>query len=273
MRKQLEGLICPICRQKMRVENKSLLCNNKHCFDISKQGYCNILPVNKKHSIVPGDNKLMIDARYDFLQKGHYELLSNRINFLIDKHISAKSRVLDAGCGYGYYCNNLYHHRNGMDIIDGVDISKFALAKGGKLNENINYFVASVFDLPYVSKNFDIILSVFSPFAMEEYHRVCKDNGYLIVVSPAERHLMQLKELIYDNKAIENNKSFDFGKWSLVEKVRLNYDITINSNAELLNLFYMTPYCYTSSVEQLKRLTDTNNLLTEVDFYITVLKK
>ena len=32
-------LACPKCHQQLHLENKTLKCENNHCYDISKRGY------------------------------------------------------------------------------------------------------------------------------------------------------------------------------------------------------------------------------------------
>ena len=36
-------LACPKCHQQLHLENKTLKCENNHCYDISKRGYINLL--------------------------------------------------------------------------------------------------------------------------------------------------------------------------------------------------------------------------------------
>ena len=74
-------MLCPNCKKKLiRVEN-SYKCENNHSFDISKQGYINLM-LNSKNS---GDNKEMIMSRHEFLKKGYFENLLNQICNIIAK--------------------------------------------------------------------------------------------------------------------------------------------------------------------------------------------
>ena len=52
--------ICPICKSKLNIVGKAYSCENNHSFDIAKQGYVNLLPVNKKHSDMLKD-KLIVN--------------------------------------------------------------------------------------------------------------------------------------------------------------------------------------------------------------------
>jgi len=72
----MSTLICPFCQSELlATEHKSYACENNHNFDLSKEGYLNLLPVNQKSSKDPGDNKMMISARREFLELGHYDPL------------------------------------------------------------------------------------------------------------------------------------------------------------------------------------------------------
>ena len=74
---------CPICGRALRREGRSLRCEANHSFDIAAQGYVHLLPANKKHSALPGDDKQMVAARRDFLEAGWYQPFSDRLNQLV----------------------------------------------------------------------------------------------------------------------------------------------------------------------------------------------
>ena len=56
-------LICPICGSKLNTFDKSLVCSGHHCFDIARQGYVNLLTVQQKHSLHPGDTREQVLSR------------------------------------------------------------------------------------------------------------------------------------------------------------------------------------------------------------------
>ena len=78
---------CPICKESLQLNGKSLVCENNHCFDYAKQGYVNLLPVQQKKSLHPGDNKEMLLARKNFLSNGHYEKILDKVASLIATRI------------------------------------------------------------------------------------------------------------------------------------------------------------------------------------------
>lgn len=63
-------LICPKCGEQLTDDGRSLVCPNRHCYDKAKSGYVNLLPANQMRSKLPGDNKLMVQSRRNFLDKG-----------------------------------------------------------------------------------------------------------------------------------------------------------------------------------------------------------
>ena len=61
------NLACPIDGNKLEQNDGQLVCENGHTFDIARQGYVNLLPVQHKRSKQPGDSKAMVLARTAFL--------------------------------------------------------------------------------------------------------------------------------------------------------------------------------------------------------------
>ena len=64
--------VCPLCGKALTRTEKSCVCPAGHSFDLAKEGYCHLLPANRKHSKAPGDDKDMAAARSAFLSKGYY---------------------------------------------------------------------------------------------------------------------------------------------------------------------------------------------------------
>ena len=66
------NLACPIDGGRLEFQEKQLVCENGHVFDVARQGYVNLLPVQHKRSKHPGDSKEMVLARTRFLNLGNY---------------------------------------------------------------------------------------------------------------------------------------------------------------------------------------------------------
>ncbi|SQQ52924.1 ribosomal RNA large subunit methyltransferase A [Escherichia coli] len=54
---------CPLCHQPLSREKNSYICPQRHQFDMAKEGYVNLLPVQHKRSRDPGDSAEMMQAR------------------------------------------------------------------------------------------------------------------------------------------------------------------------------------------------------------------
>ncbi|MDA9873294.1 hypothetical protein N9C25_03625, partial [Saprospiraceae bacterium] len=72
-------LICPICQLPLKLSESTYRCKRHHSYDVSKEGYVNLLPVQNKNSKNPGDSKEMINARRLFLESGHYAPLVDHL--------------------------------------------------------------------------------------------------------------------------------------------------------------------------------------------------
>ncbi|WP_414957523.1 putative RNA methyltransferase [Pseudomonas aeruginosa] len=56
-------LICPLCSAALGEVDNGVACPAGHRFDRARQGYLNLLPVQHKKSLDPGDNAAMVEAR------------------------------------------------------------------------------------------------------------------------------------------------------------------------------------------------------------------
>lgn len=179
-------LLCPVCKENLikDTSNKTYKCKNNHTYDIAKEGYVNLLISNQKRSKNPGDSKEMVLARIDFLSKGYYKKLSDKINekivqYLIKNH-KDKFNIVDLGCGEGYYMINLKNYMDEKNIkanYYGIDVSKDAVKYAGKTNKDCVWAVGNNFNILASDKSVDCIISVFSPIDIDECNRVLKDDG------------------------------------------------------------------------------------------------
>ncbi len=262
-------LLCPKCGKLLEKGLNTFKCQDGHSYDIAKEGYVNLLLPNKKNSLLPGDNKEMVSAREQFLNKDYYAPLKEEISKYINEHFKKDITLLDAGCGTGYYSIHIKEKYQYVMRILGVDISKFAVQKASKKSKEDTFVVASIFDLPTIDKCFDVILNIFSPKANESFSRVLKDDGVLIQVMPGENHLIELKEILYKDKVYKNEVEYEYSGFNLKDKMEVTYSIKVNKD-DLMHLFTMTPYLYKTKIEDIKALDDINDLNITIDFVIAV---
>lgn len=262
--------ICPVCGESLGLHDKSYICINHHNFDRARSGYVNLF---QGKGTVHGDNKLMVNARKNFLEKDYYSHLLEALCITVNKYISEGNLILDAGCGEGYYTAGVYNYLDGRINICGIDISKTAVDSASKKCHDIPYAVASIFKIPLSDSKADMIINIFAPFCREEFIRVLKPSGILIMVIPSENHLWSLKKAVYDKPYRNEVKSYEIEGFEFVSSEKICKNIYLESNQDILNLFTMTPYYYkTGRIEQ-QRLSQLDTLDTETEFEILVYRK
>ncbi len=263
--------LCPVCGELLEISGKSYVCKNRHSFDIAKSGYVNLLL--SRHGAVHGDNKLMLKARRAFLDSGFYAPLCENVSAVAAEFAKNGCTILDAGCGEGYYTTavkKLLGEREINADIYGIDISKDAVEMASKRRCGIIYSVASVFHIPVISESCDILLTIFAPYCGDEYRRVLKKGGIMIMAIPSRNHLWELKKAIYNTPYKNEVKPYELSGFEFLESRRIRFNMTLNGKEEIVSLFSMTPYYYkTGKIEQ-ERLNELEYLETEADFEILI---
>ncbi|HHX70112.1 MAG TPA: methyltransferase domain-containing protein, partial [Gallicola sp.] len=250
---------------KLNKVNNTYKCSSKHSFDISKEGYINLL-LNKSKA---GDNQEMIKARKEFLEKGYFNpLVDGIINTMQTLDIN-NPNIIDIGCADGYYTYAISKH---YPKIIGLDISKDAIKYAARKYKDILFVVANAKKLPIQSEEVDIALNIFAPHFLDELKRVLKNGGYIIKATPNKKHLFELKEIIYENTYLTKEKQINEDDLILVKSTDLNYKKDIMSQ-DLINLFKMTPYTYKTKQTDIDKLKQIKKLLITFDFNISVYKK
>jgi 23S rRNA (guanine745-N1)-methyltransferase len=270
-----EILICPICLQNLELKGKSLVCvgNNggkHHSFDLSASGYCDLSYRNGGG----GDPKDAVVDRTAFLDKGYYCKLSETINSLCYKYLGEDFLLVDAGCGEGYYSENVASKFLNSKVY-GVDLSKHAVHRASvrrNLRSGVNsfYSVASIFNIPIKNSAADCVLSMFAPIAEDEFCRLLKPGGFAIIGAAASRHLYGLKDAIYDSVVLNDIRADLPRELSLIEQLNVKYMISIDNQDDIRRLFGMTPYRFRTSEKSLNLLNSLTALDVEVDvdFYV-----
>ena len=274
-------LRCPICRGSLRREANSLICENRHCFDIAKSGYVTLT----RASGSSGDDREMVRARTAFLDSGYYEKFSDEINkttaeVLRDGAGDRRDIVaIDAGCGEGYYADRLSAHLDevfGKNVTTlGFDLSKYACDHAAKRAKNSGrgefFAVSSIYSIPVADECADVIINLFAPVAEKEFARVLKPGGYLIIGAAGKRHLYELKRAIY-SEAYENEGRRDLPEgFTHISTYTVKY--TFDCGERLHELFMMTPYYFKTSKEDAAKLDRIDSLDITADFDIYVYRK
>ena len=271
--------ICPVCKKRLKKLDNVLHCQNRHSFDIARKGYVNLLTTVKRNPKNSGDNTEMVKARTSFLDKNYYLPLAQKIAKTSKDSLKSKKEpmIIDSGCGEGFY-TCVYAQALSDARIFGIDISKAAISHCMTRVHlsgitNCEFAVASSFELPFINECADMVISTFAPVSNDEYARVLKSGGKLIVVSPSPKHLIELKRAAYD-KPYENKPNvYGLNKFELSSEQIFEYTQNIASTQDILDLFSMTPYYYKTSAEGIQRLKKLDSLEVTCGFCIQVYTK
>ena len=86
-------------------------------------------------------------------------------------------------------------------------------------------------------------------------------------------HLMGLKRAIYDTTK-ENDLRADLPKNLIkIDETRIHYSISVKTDAQIQNLFAMTPYYWRTSPSDAEKLKGMTELTTDVDMIFSVYRK
>jgi len=250
-------LLCPICGQTLEKQDRAYRCPNRHSFDIARQGYVNLLPVQNKRSLNPGDTKEQVLARREFLDAGFYAPIADAL-CRVATEAGCAGPVLDAGCGEGYYSTRLCQALSAE--LTGLDISKEAVRYAAGRYKNARWLCASAAHLPLADHSVGLLTSLFALTVPEEFRRVLRPDGAFIQVLACEDHLLGLKSIIYPELTHKEKDSVPSLPGFRLEKslpVRFSFSA---EGRQVQNLLYMTPHVYRISKDGAQRLRQTEAL-------------
>ena len=263
-------LLCPLCGQLLTRQDHIFRCAKGHCFDIARQGYVNLLPVQNKRSLQPGDTKEQVQARRAFLDGGFYAPIADALCKLAVS-AGAAGPILDVGCGEGYYSAALAENMS-AELI-GLDISKEAVRAAAGRHKLHQWLCAYAARLPVPDASVGLLTSLFALTLPEEFHRVLKTDGCFIQVLAAEDHLMGLKQIIYPQLTHKEKDSVpQLPGFRLEQTVPLSFTFTVEG-AQVQNLLSMTPHVYRISKEGAARLQATETLTDTASCVLNLYRK
>ena len=128
---------CPICQAPMHLDLSSLICQNRHTFNIAKQGFVNFLRQTKgdKHY-----DMASFEKRSQILAAGYYDPILEVISEHL-RDLPRHSHVLDVACGEGYYSRQLAQEFD-KDFM-AFDLSKDSILLAARQNpqKNVAWFL------------------------------------------------------------------------------------------------------------------------------------
>lgn len=230
----------------------------------------NLLPVQHKRSRHPGDSKAMIVARTDFLNTGVYQPIARQLIELVLSYLAQTTLqqrpelcLLDAGCGEGYYLDHLAQALRTHDApqtlsLLGIDISKPAILAAARRNKQISWLVASNKNPPLQPGSLDVIICLFGFPDFQQFKKLLRPGGLLILADPGPQHLIELREIIYPTvkkgalpdlgPAIDAGFSLGNNP-DIADSTSVTYQTAELSQTDIMNLLTMTPHLYKASYE------------------------
>lgn len=266
----MAAIICPLCRLTLEQGPKVWRCEKGHSFDVAREGYINLLPVQHKNSRDPGDDPQMVMARREFLQAGHYQPLRDAVLALLAP-LQARS-LLDIGCGEGWYTGALT--AVAAEVI-GLDIARPAIRLAAKRFPGITWIVGSGALLPLAEASVDLVCNIFTQLHVAEMHRVLQPEGHLLVVTPAADHLRSVREQLFEEvRAYDPGKflvSLE-GRFELRSRQELRFPLSLAQPA-LGQLLQMTPYAWKARPERRAALEASAGQQTEAAFSLMLFQR
>lgn len=180
------ALRCPLCGQAMKSTGNGLACAGGHTRDVNRKGYVHLL--NRPHPTCY--DQALFEARRQVFEAGCYLPVLEAVEELLP---ATPQRVLDAGCGEGYYLAGLLSRHPDWQGA-GVDISKEAIEKATDWPCRALWCVGDLGRLPFADGAFTAVLDVLTPANYGEFRRALASDGRLIKVYPGTEYLREIRE-------------------------------------------------------------------------------
>ncbi|PBC53093.1 methyltransferase type 11 [Rhodococcus sp. ACS1] len=237
-------LACPQCRSPVELDDGAILCDAGHAFDVARQGYVTLM--TGAGGKFDGDSPEMIAARADFLGGGSFDPLMDAVADAVVAGAGAGDdpRILEIGAGTGHYLARVLDATpTGRGI--GLDVSKYAARRIARAHPRAGAVVADVWQhLPVRDHVLSHVLCVFAPRNADEAHRVLAEHGSLVVLTPTERHLGELVDLLgmvrVDDRKVERLGAAMSGRFERTGHVAVEYPMSL-SHLDVTRLVGMGP--------------------------------
>lgn len=182
---------CPLCQEGLQLQERSLVCRNRHNFDLAKQGYVNLAPNAK---VSQHYQKESFQARQLVLEAGLYDHILAGLDQMVTQLQPAS--ILDVACGEGFYSRQLESRSAGNYYAFDLSKDSILLASKADSRQQVKWFVADLAKIPLADQSLDAILDIFSPANYQEFKRLLKPTGSLLKVIPGSQHLIEIRKIL-----------------------------------------------------------------------------
>lgn len=233
---------CPFCENCLHINNNnSLVCQNRHTFDLSKNG--TVLLMKKyeaKHDRIY--TKELFENRRNFILNNYYSSVYREITNAVHTQFKNKGlNVLDLGCGECTHTHKIFQGSN--NFVYGADISYDGIRLATDyLQNDILPICCDAFNLPFANNVFHVIINFLSPFYSSEVIRTLKKDGVFIKVVPTANYLIELREN-FNIKPYEKEEEIKLNlekNFTIVNEIEVNNVVNLTSKSKE-NLCKMTP--------------------------------
>jgi 23S rRNA (guanine745-N1)-methyltransferase len=213
-------LVCPVCGAGLRLAGEApvLRCAAGHSHDLAKKGYVNLLGRGGAEKGVYGP--ALFESRRNAFDSGLYEEAARQIAAIAKENLPLSERfgrrggaeairVLDAGCGEGYYSFALSRDAGLRDacLFYGLDLSRTAVAMATGYEADIAWIVGDLARPPFRDGAFDLVLDVLSPANYGAFRRILAQSGVLVKVVPGRDYLRELRALARGENDYDNGET------------------------------------------------------------------
>ena len=266
----MSSLACPIDLAPLARVDTAWRCPSGHAYDVARDGYVNLLPPGRPARTKSGDDLESIHARRRFLDAGHYAVLADHLAVASAAVASSTTETLDVGCGEGYYTARL------AGATVGVDLSRAGIRLAARRHKSVTFAVANAMALPVVSAGVDLAASVFAPVVPDEFARIVRPGGHVIVAVPGADHLAALRARLYQTPLPHDEAVplADDDRFIPVDRQRLRGEITLAATDDLADLVMMTPYRFAVPPDAITRaLAAPAPFTTPIEFVVSVFRR
>lgn len=265
----LPAMHCPRCGSALAVQNGSLICTSRHCYDLSRRGYVNLAPGHDQ-SAEKYDAELF-ESRSRVFEGGFYTPILNALAAFLSPRANQPFLALDIGCGEGYYTRELAK-RFPAGAFVGLDLSRDAITAAARASSPAHWLVADLKQLPFRDHTADVLLDVLTPADYAAFRRVLRPGGELIKVVPGADYLKEVRAAVADR--LRSGETYDntrvlshLRENATVVEERVIHETRPLTPEESRAFLHMTPMTFSVPTEALDALT-----LSEITIHMHILR-
>ncbi|MEV0945698.1 putative RNA methyltransferase [Rhodococcus sp. NPDC049939] len=237
-------LACPHCQASLELDEGAVICDAGHSFDVARQGYVSLM--TGAGGKFAGDSPQMIAARADFLGGGSFDPLMDAVADAVLSNTGPfeDPRIMEIGAGTGHYLARV------LDAVPagrgiGLDVSKYAARRVARAHPRVGAVVADAWQrLPVRDRVLSHVVCIFAPRNADEAHRMLSEDGTLVVLTPTDRHLGELVELLgmirVDDRKVERLGAAMSGRFDRTGHATVEYPMSL-SHSDVEHLVGMGP--------------------------------